>query len=200
MILSNSDILAGLDRGLFSIDPLADRDPSRAPFNTSSIDLRLANQIVIPTCDASPVGIDLRKGGISAFWARHCQRAIITEHQPFELQPGMFLLGQTLERVSFPLQVEATSYSARVEGRSSFARCGILVHFTAPTIHAGFAGQITLEITNLGPLSFLLFPGLSICQLVIEEVRGRPVRTPSQFLNQSTPEGNAANARGVPGA
>lgn len=196
MILSNTDILEGIRLQHFDIAPLADKDPSRAPFNTSSVDLRLADQLVIPRGD-TPANLDLRKGGIAAFWSKHCERATITESQPYELKRGVFLLGQTLERVSFPLRSDGVSYSARVEGRSSFARCGILVHFTAPTIHAGFSGPITLEITNMGPLSFMLYPGLFVCQLIIEEVRGRPVGTPNQFLNQTTPEGQPA-AAGAP--
>ena len=61
--------------------------------------------------------------------------------------------------------------------------------FTAPTIHAGFEGTITLEIINLGFAPFLLRPDLSICQLIIEEVKGLPTLAPNQFLGQSTPEG-----------
>jgi len=60
----------------------------------------------------------------------------------------------------------------------------MLVHFTAPTIHTGFQGKITLEIINLGPSVILLKPGMPICQLIIEEVRGVPVQAPNQFNHQ----------------
>ncbi|HWY76967.1 MAG TPA: hypothetical protein VN281_15195, partial [Verrucomicrobiae bacterium] len=79
--------------------------------------------------------------------------------------------------------------SARVEGKSSLARCGVIVHFTAPTIHAGFEGTITLEMINLGPLNFLLYPDIYICQLIIEEVKGIPTETPNQFKGQNHPAG-----------
>ncbi len=130
--------------------------------------------------------------GSARFWLptpthTHCQDA-----QPFRLERNQFVLANTIERVDFPLQTDATSYAARVEGRSSLARCGILVHFTAPTIHAGFVGTITLEIINLGFTPFLLLllrPNLPICQLIIEEVRGAPALAPNQFLGQTNPEG-----------
>lgn len=65
----------------------------------------------------------------------------------------------------------------------------MLVHFTAPTIHAGFEGTITLEIINLGPYDILLEADTYICQLIIEEVKGTPILTPSQFRGQNTPIG-----------
>lgn len=66
----------------------------------------------------------------------------------------------------------------------------MLVHFTAPTIHAGFNGTITLEIMNLGHYSIVLTPLMPICQLIIEEVRGVPFRNDSQFHGQSRAAGN----------
>ena len=56
---------------------------------------------------------------------------------------------------------------------------------TAPTIHAGFAGTITLELINLGPIPILLYPGSPICQLIVEQVLGVPFRNDSQFQNQN---------------
>ena len=70
------------------------------------------------------------------------------------------------------------------------ARCGLLVHFTAPTIHAGFKGTITLEMINPGPYSIVLHQLMPICQLIVEEVRGVPFRNHSQFQNQSRAVGN----------
>jgi dCTP deaminase len=77
------------------------------------------------------------------------------------------------ERVGLPRQ---SRLAARVEGRNSLARLGLAVHLTAPTIHAGFSGNITLEITNQGPIPIKLRPGLAICQLVLEHVFGTPAR------------------------
>lgn len=187
MILSNVEILRALESGAIRIESIAGRDPTRAPFNTTSVDLRLGPRLSRPK--AVPAGIDLRKGKIAPFLAANCDHFTATPEQPYQLKPGEFILGQTIERVAFPIGSEGKCYSARVEGKSSLARCGVLVHFTAPTVHAGFEGPITLEIINLGPNSFILSPELFVCQLIIENVHGLPVETPNQFKGQSTPEG-----------
>ncbi len=83
------------------------------------------------------------------------------------------------------------TYAARVEGRSSRARLGMLVHFTAPTIHSGFFGPIALEIINLGPNDIALVPNVYICQLIVETVSEAPVKAPNQFAGQERPAGNA---------
>ncbi len=187
VILSNREILSGIAAGRFNISPLAGHDPTISPFNTSAVDLRLNTQIQVPK--RHPAALDLRQPGIAEFLSRISETLTITDEQAFTLTPGKFVLAQTVERVDFPLTSDALCYSGRVEGRSSLARCGILVHFTAPTIHAGFKGPITLEIANLGPLNFLLYPRMFICQLIIEEVKGIPVEAPNQFKGQTTPAG-----------
>jgi dCTP deaminase len=188
MILSNTEILSAIRQDRIQISPLAGEDPSQPPFNTSAIDLRLGNEIVVPKAD-TPVQLDLRKAGIAQFLNAHSVKMTVTEDQPYSLRKNALVLGQTLERVASPIHQEGVSYSARVEGKSSVARCGILVHFTAPTIHAGFEGHITLEIINLGPVEFLLTPNMFICQLIVEEVKGTPVDAPNQFKGQNTPSG-----------
>jgi dCTP deaminase len=188
MILSNREICRALADNKFSIRSLAGEDPSKAPFNTSAVDLRLADEISI--CDKKvPVSLDLRKPGIAGFLAANSTVMKITEAQPYTLVPNKLILAKTIEVVSFPLLSGQFTYSARVEGKSSLARCGILVHFTAPTIHAGFNGTITLEIINLGPIDFLMYPGMFICQLIIEEVKGEPADAPNQFKGQNTAAG-----------
>jgi dCTP deaminase len=65
----------------------------------------------------------------------------------------------------------------------------VLVHFTAPTVHPGFDGTLTLEIINLRPSNFILRPGMPIAQLIVEEVSGIPFENPSVYKGQRTPEG-----------
>lgn len=105
------------------------------------------------------------------------------------LERGSFVLGNTCERVALPIIPGRQSLAARIEGKSSFARCGLLVHFTAPTVHAGFDGTLTLEMTNLGVAPIALFPGMAICQLILERVLGEPWARPGQFQGQTTPPG-----------
>jgi dCTP deaminase len=134
--------------------------------------------------------MDLRRGGFVETFRDTNESRRIAEDQPYALEPGRFVLAQTLERIELPLRGEE-SLAARVEGRSSYARCGLLVHFTAPTIHAGFAGRITLEMINFGPYTINLYPRMPICQLIVEEVAGEPFSNQGQFHDQARPGGGA---------
>ena len=155
----------------------------------SAVDLTLGAKISIYKGDTSPVVIDLTKGKFQGLEAVMESR-ILTEDQPLVLAPGRFILARTQERIELPfLEGADRSLAARVEGKSSYARCGLLVHFTAPTIHAGFEGTLTLEIMNFGPYSIALRPQMPICQLIIEEVRGVPFRNDSQFQGQGQATG-----------
>ena len=114
----------------------------------------------------------------------------------FNLHPWRLVLGLTVEYVKLPLPHEIGAdvrdrgwLAARVEGKSSLARIGLLVHFTAPTIHAGFEGQIALEMMNLGPSPIILTPGMAVCQLILELVHGVPDAPASRFAGQTDPTG-----------
>ncbi len=67
--------------------------------------------------------------------------------------------------------------------------CGLLIHFTAPTVHAGFKGTLTLEMKNLGQSPILLYMGEAVCQLILEVVEDLPFENQSQFQGQTTPPG-----------
>jgi dCTP deaminase len=100
------------------------------------------------------------------------------------------VLGITFERVALPINPRAkTCLGARIEGKSSRARCGLLVHFTAPTVHPDWDGPLALEIINLGPVPFILTYEMFIAQLIVEEVKGCPILKPSQFQKQNKPTG-----------
>ena len=133
--------------------------------------------------------IDLTRGDFRTLFAPHAKQHTLSKQQPYVLQPGEFVLGKTHEHITLPVKPGKKCLAARVEGRSSYARCGLLVHFTAPTIHAGFEGTITLELMNLGPLPIQLSPQMPICQLVFEYVSGKIIRNDSQFQGQVTAGG-----------
>lgn len=194
MILSNVEIQRALDEGRLVLDPepaprLPTRDGPECPFQTSAVDLRLGDELLILK-QSLPVAIDLTAPGKYANFAEAVEEKwTFPVDQPFTLEPGRFVLGKTLERVDLPINNGSPCLAARIEGRSSYARCGLLVHFTAPTIHAGFSGVITLEIMNLGPYRINLYKHKPICQLIIEEVEGSPFRNDSQFQGQVRPGG-----------
>ncbi len=193
MILSNLSIQKALDEGWLVIDPQpSPRTPiaegPECPYNTSAVDLRLGNEIAWFK-EGSAFSIDLTQGGFPQLFAQNSDRCSITKEQPFSLKPHSMVLGKTVERVSLPIENGRVCLAARVEGKSSYARCGLLVHFTAPTIHANFSGTITLELINLGRIPILLYPEMPICQLIIEQVDGIPFQNDSQFQGQNTPGG-----------
>ena len=190
MILSNVEIHRALDEKRLILEPepsprIAGPEGS-CPFQTSSVDLRLSPEIAHFKAGL-PISIDLRAGSFGDLFSANSQQFVLTEQQPFALKPGRLVLGRTLERISLPLSSDGTvsTLAARIEGKSSYARCGLLVHFTAPTIHAGFSGTITLALINLGPFDIMLYPNAPICQLILEEVRGVPIPSLSQFHGQS---------------
>jgi dCTP deaminase len=194
MILSNVSIHEALDNGWLKIEPppeprtKIDGGP-KCPYQTSAVDLRLGDEIAFFK-EGIPALIDLRKGDFNAMFGPLSETRKLTEDQPFVLRPQKLVLGKTHEHVTLPLQPQGTpSLAARVEGKSSYARCGLLVHFTAPTIHAEFDGTITLELINLGPLDIALYPKMPICQLIIEQVYGVPFSNVSQFQGQTKPGG-----------
>lgn len=125
----------------------------------SSFDLRLGYEFGV---------INTRKiEMIDARDMKKYQNYINTEkHTPEEgvvIHPGEFILGSTLEMLNVP-----NDLVARVEGRSSYGRLGIIVHATAGYVDPGFKGDITLEIQNLGNAPVKLYPEDRVCQVVFE--------------------------------
>jgi dCTP deaminase len=193
MILSNVAIQNALDSGRLVIEPQPlPRKPEGGgdcPYQTTSVDLTLGNEISYFPESGLPYEVNLRRGGFAKLFGPIATSQKITDEQPFSLRPMRFILARTHERVALPILSDKICLGARVEGKSSYARCGLLVHFTAPTIHAGFDGTITLELYNMGRLNILLYPGAPICQLIVEEVLDVPFRNDSQFQGQSAPGG-----------
>jgi len=84
----------------------------------------------------------------------------VTGDEPFILHPGEFVLGSTLERVTLP-----DDLVARLEGKSSLGRLGLLIHSTAGFIDPGWDGHVTLELSNVANLPITIYPGMKIGQL-----------------------------------
>jgi dCTP deaminase len=191
MILSNVEIQKAIDTKQLIIDPeptpRVQQPGMECPYGTHSVDLRLFKEISIPQGGAFCYDLTESKD-LASFFARNSTKKIRSADQPYRLAPQKFILARTLESVGLPIG-DHGCLAARIEGKSSRARCGLLVHFTAPTVHPGWNGPLTLEMINLGPVDFLLYPEMSIAQLIVEQVLGVPNENPSQFQNQRTPEG-----------
>ena len=149
MILSDRTIREQLAAGRIGIDPLDD-----SCIQPSSVDLRLDSFFRVFLNHTMSV-IDVRKD-----LSDLTQQVEIGDGDAFILHPGEFVLGSTSEKISLPDDVVA-----RIEGKSSLGRLGLLIHSTAGFIDAGFSGHITLELSNVANLPITLYPGMKIGQV-----------------------------------
>jgi dCTP deaminase len=149
VLLSDRDILTEIDKGRVKLDPF-----QSDMVQPSSIDVRLDRLFRV---------FENHKYG-------HIDPAEVQDEltrevepdgdEPFILHPGEFVLGSTYELVSLPDDV-----AARLEGKSSLGRLGLLTHSTAGFIDPGFSGHVTLELANVANLPIKLWPGMKIGQL-----------------------------------
>jgi dCTP deaminase len=97
------------------------------------------------------------------------------------LMPGELVHGITKERIKLP-----NNLAGRIEGRSRFARIGLMVHMTAGLVQPGCNNKQVLEISNMSSMPLALYPGTSICQIVLEEVHGE-AKYSGRFKDQTSP-------------
>lgn len=187
MILCDHQIETSLGQGRLFIDPAPEPDQ----YDSSALDLRVGSDFRVwkPSLAApgSRYHIDLDR--INLLDIEDLMDPLPTgPNGVVAIPPGRLILVRTLEHVRLPLQGKL---AARVEGRSKQARLGLMAHITAPTIHAGFAGKIALEIFNHGPFWLEVRPNHSrLCQLIFEEVSDVPLRRGGKtFSEQQTPLG-----------
>lgn len=159
--------------------------PKEVAYSSTSVDLTLDANFRRFKKDKSflPRSIDPthREYDIDEALAELTTQEVIGENG-FEFPKSEMILGWTAEFIDLPID---TRIAARVEGESSLARLGIVVHMTAPTIHAGFKGQIQLEMINHGAHPVLLRPGMRVCQLIFEMTFGTPATAyTGQFQGQ----------------
>jgi len=182
MILTDREIKIAIQRRLIVIDPAPDGD---AAFSSTAVDLTLDSNLIV--FDPSVQGVEKIVDPGAANVASILGEITHAEKIPasgFLLHPNVLTLGWTSEYVALDLE---TRIAARVEGKSSLARLGLGVHVTAPTIHAGFSGQIQLEMINHGGQPIRLRPNMRICQLIFETTLGTPERGyQGQFAGQTS--------------
>lgn len=149
MLLSDRDIRAEIEAGRVALTPY---DP--AMIQPASVDVRLDRlfrlfdnhryAVIDPSTDQPEL----------------TRLVDVGTDQPFVLHPGEFVLGSTHERITLPDNI-----AARLEGKSSLGRLGLLTHSTAGFVDPGFSGHVTLELSNTATLPILLWPGMKVGQL-----------------------------------
>jgi dCTP deaminase len=165
VIFSDRTIKAALAEGRIEVEPLDERC-----IQPSSIDLRVDSAFRVfenhryPHIDPRAPQEDLTK------------LVEVADGDTFVLHPGEFVLGSTLERVRLGADIVA-----RLEGKSSLGRLGLLIHSTAGFVDPGFEGHLTLELSNVANLPIAIYPAMKIGQL--------------SFYDLSTPAENPYGSR-----
>ncbi len=149
MVLSDKSIRDELQAGRIGISPFNPTDVQPA-----SVDLHLDDKVLVFRNSTAPY-VDLR-----ADVPNLNEMVVIEDDQPFILHPGEFVLGNTLERITL-----SDSIVARLEGKSSLGRIGLLIHSTAGFVDPGWDGTLTLELSNVSRLPLTLYKGMPIGQI-----------------------------------
>jgi dCTP deaminase len=177
MVLSDRTIKAEVAAGRLIFDPY-----DESLVQPSSVDMRVDRQFRVFHNARYPF-IDVKQpmDGLT-------ELVTVKGEEPFILHPGEFVLGQTLERVSLP-----DDLVARLEGKSSLGRLGLLIHSTAGFVDAGFEGNLTLELSNVANLPITIYHGMPIGQISFMRMDG-PVERPygareagSKYQGQAEP-------------
>lgn len=149
MVLSDRSIREALDAGTISIEPLGE-----GCIQPSSVDLHVDKYFRLFRNHTSRV-IDVREDQEDL-----TELVDIGDTDPLILHPGEFLLGSTLEKITLP-----NDLVARLEGKSSLGRLGLLIHSTAGFVDAGWDGHLTLELSNVANLPITIYAGMKIGQI-----------------------------------
>ena len=168
MILTHDKLLEEIERGGIVIDPY--REEMVGP---ASIDLHLDDQIRVFDSDDSPIDVvddvDFRD-----------HTTLQRLDGPYALRPGQAILGITRERIKL-----AANLCGWLEGRSRFARVGLMIHVTAGFVSPGIDNKQVLEISNVCDRALNIHAGARLCQIVVQRTDGSAVYA-GRFADQST--------------
>jgi dCTP deaminase len=177
MVLSDRTIARYLEEGRIEIDPY-----DESLLQPSSVDVRVDRFFRVFHNNRYPY-IDVREEQEDL-----TELVEVDDGTPFVLHPGEFVLGSTLERIRLP-----DDLVARLEGKSSLGRLGLLIHSTAGFVDAGFEGNLTLELSNVANLPITIYHGMPIGQISFMRMDG-PVENPygshetgSKYQGQAEP-------------
>ena len=156
MVLSDRTIKEEIEAGRLVFDPY-----DESLVQPSSVDVRVDRSFRVFNNSRYPY-IDVRKP-----MEELTELVSVEDEEPFVLHPGEFVLGQTLERVKLPPDLVA-----RLEGKSSLGRLGLVIHSTAGFVDPGFEGNLTLELSNLANLPITIYHGMPIGQISFMRMDG----------------------------
>ena len=161
MVLSDATISRALDEGRIEIDPY-----DEALLQPSSVDVRVDRFFRVFRNNRYPyIDVKVEQEELT-------ELVEVEGEQPFILHPGEFVLGSTLERIRL-----SDDLVARLDGKSSLGRLGLLIHSTAGFIDPGWDGHVTLELSNVANLPITIYPEMKIGQISFMQMT-EPATTP----------------------
>ncbi|HVP04161.1 MAG TPA: dCTP deaminase [Dehalococcoidia bacterium] len=176
-VLSDHTIREALKSGRIGIEPL-----DEGAIQPASVDVRLDSTFRIFRVTSRPY-VDVQQPMDDL-----TELVEIAPEEPFVIQPGSFCLGSTVETITLPDDIVA-----RVDGKSSLGRLGLLVHATAGYVDPGWTGKLTLELSNQSQMPIALYYGMRIAQISFLEMTtpvDRPYGSPelgSKYQGQTGP-------------
>lgn len=184
-ILTDIDIRRAIADGKIKIEPFSDD-----MVQPGSLEMSLGNKFRIFRYDRLKAGevIDTKNGMDEPEGLTELVELKDDGSEAFYLSPRELVLASTRETLAISPDI-----AGRIEGRSSFARIGVMVHVTAGFIHPGSSGHQTLEISNMLNIPVKLYPGLRMCQIIFSTTTS-PAQTPygkmknSKYYNQQGPD------------
>jgi dCTP deaminase len=158
MILSDADIRKNIQEGVIKIDPAPNFEEQLGP---CSLDLHLGNSFKIFKVSRYSF-IDLKNG---ANIDDMMEEIVIKDGGSFIIQPHDFVVAVTKEEIILPPNI-----MGRLDGRSSLARLGLVIHVTAARFDPGWKGRAVMELGNLGTVPIVLYSGMRICAMTFESI------------------------------
>jgi dCTP deaminase len=157
-VLTRDAILLEIDEGRVKIEPF-----ERSQVGVASIDLTLGRDIREIVNDSQPIRVE-----DATDYRDHTRVSDLVE--PFRLEPGVTIHGITAEHLSLP-----DDLCGFLEGRSRFARLGLMIHVTSAFVQPGVSNRQVLEMSNVSSRALEIVAGVRICQLVLMRTEGRAV-------------------------
>ncbi len=170
MILTHKVILEEIKKGNITIAPF-----DESLLGAASYDLALGSAIRVFTAQKEPYPV--RDDADFAY----ITKLIEMTDEGYTMQPGEAVLGVTKEKITL-----APHIAGWLEGRSRFARIGLMVHISSPFMQPGIDSHQVLEIANLGPTPLTIFPNTKICQFIFQYCEGEAAYK-GKFSGQTTP-------------
>lgn len=186
MILSDQDIRKYFQEGKIAIYPLPNFDEQ---LGACSLDLRLGN--VFKTFKPSQYPyLDVKR---SSDFEKLMEEVQVEDGGPFILRPKGFVIAVTKEEFTLP-----NDLMARLDGRSSLGRLGVVVHSTAARFDPGWQGKAVMELGNMGIMPVVLYAGMRICALTFETLSSPTSQpyassTKQKYAHQETPQASKIN-------